>query len=124
MTDLTHAFGDRSMIVPLVAAGLGVLGPVVETIVPSPIRIAVGDAPIVVAVVLTLLATDLANYGIHRALHRGDPRSVVVERGNQEKLLTSRGLELARSAQADFLEGLEAVGDEGGAENGELSDSR
>lgn len=72
VTDLTHAFGDRSMIVPLVAAGLGVLGPVVETIVPSPIRIAVGDAPIVVAVVLTLLATDLANYGIHRALHRVD----------------------------------------------------
>ena len=70
MTDLTHAFGDRSMIVPLVAVGLGVLGPVVETLTPSPIGVAVGDAPFVVAVVLTVLTTDLANYGIHRALHR------------------------------------------------------
>lgn len=70
LTDLTHAFGDRSMIVPLVAVGLAVLGPVVETLVPSPVRVGVADAPIAVAVLLTLLATDLANYGIHRALHR------------------------------------------------------
>ena len=70
VTDLTHAFGDRSMIVPLVLVGLAVLGSVVETLVPLPVRVAVAEAPIAAALLLTLLATDLANYGIHRALHR------------------------------------------------------
>lgn len=68
--DLTHAFGDRALIVPLVAVALGVAGPVVAAVVPGAVRDGLASLPWAAQVGVVLVATDLANYLIHRALHR------------------------------------------------------
>lgn len=68
--DLTHAFGDRAMIVPLVAVGLAVAGPVVEAAVPAGVRHGVAGLPWLAQLAVVVAATDLANYLAHRALHR------------------------------------------------------
>lgn len=57
LLDLTDAMDDRALIVPIVAVGLAA----VDVLVP--------DGPRVHGAVVFVLA-DLANYGIHRALHR------------------------------------------------------
>ncbi|HVF74049.1 MAG TPA: sterol desaturase family protein [Acidimicrobiales bacterium] len=68
--DLTHALADRSMIVPLVAVALGVVGPAVEAAVPGSARDALAALPWLALVGVTLVVTDFTNYLAHRALHR------------------------------------------------------
>lgn len=68
--DLTHAVGDRAMIVPLVALGLAVAGPVLETAVPAGVRDGIAGLPWLAQLAVIVMATDLANYLAHRALHR------------------------------------------------------
>lgn len=69
-TDLTHAIGNRSMILPLVALLLAGVGPVAAWLVPPVVRhtLAGAGAGVVFAVVFT--SSDLCNYLGHRALHR------------------------------------------------------
>jgi sterol desaturase/sphingolipid hydroxylase (fatty acid hydroxylase superfamily) len=68
--DLTHALGDRAMIVPMVALALALVGPAVTALVPEAFRQSVADLPWAAQVALAVVATDLANYLIHRCLHR------------------------------------------------------
>lgn len=68
--DLTHAVGDRAMIVPLVALGLAGAGPTVEAAVPVSMRDGIASLPWAAQPVVIVVATDLANYLAHRALHR------------------------------------------------------
>lgn len=68
--DLTHAVGDRAMIVPLVALGLAVAAPVVEAAVPADVHDGVAGLPWIAQLAVIVVATDLANYLAHRALHR------------------------------------------------------
>lgn len=63
LVDLTHAVGDRAMIVPVVAVALAVVGPAVP-------EIGLGAWPLVVQIVVTVVVTDFANYWAHRGLHR------------------------------------------------------
>lgn len=68
--DLTHAVGDRAMIVPLVAIGLAAAGPLVEAAVPADVRQGLAALPWLAQLAVIVVATDLANYLAHRALHR------------------------------------------------------
>jgi len=68
--DLTHALGDRAVIVPLVAVLVGIAEPAIETAFPSSFRAGFGSLPWAVQVAVTVVATDFANYLIHRSLHR------------------------------------------------------
>ena len=65
LVDLTHAFGDRVLIVPLVAGALAVLGPAVDAAVPD-----IEGTPVALHFAAVFVATDFTNYLIHRALHR------------------------------------------------------
>lgn len=70
VVDLTHAVGDRAVIVPLVALGLAAAGPVVTAVVPASVRDGLGELPWLAQLAVIVVATDLANYWAHRALHR------------------------------------------------------
>lgn len=70
VVDLTHAVGDRAMIVPLVALGLAGAGPAVEAAVPVSVRDGTASLPWAAQLAVIVVATDLANYLAHRALHR------------------------------------------------------
>lgn len=70
VVDLTHAVGDRAMIVPLVALGLAGAGPVVGAVVPGGVRDGIDALPWAAQLAVIVVATDLANYLAHRALHR------------------------------------------------------
>ena len=68
--DLTHALGDRAVIVPLVAVCLGAAEPVITTVVPAGFRGGLESLPWAAQVAVAVIATDFANYLIHRSLHR------------------------------------------------------
>lgn len=68
--DLTHALGDRAVIVPLVAVCLAAAEPVIAVVVPTGLRSGIDSLPWAVQVAVAVIATDFANYLIHRSLHR------------------------------------------------------
>ena len=69
-TDLTHAIGNRYLILPLVTAVLTVLGPVVADMVPSVVPDRFATLPRLAQLAAILVITDFVNYWAHRALHR------------------------------------------------------
>ena len=69
-TDLTHAIGNRCLILPLVAVALSVGGPFVAATIPSAVGDGFAGLPGLTQIVALLLVTDLVNYLAHRALHR------------------------------------------------------
>jgi sterol desaturase/sphingolipid hydroxylase (fatty acid hydroxylase superfamily) len=70
VVDLTHAIGNRCLIVPLVIGLLTVCGPAVVAITPRVLPDNVAALPWLVQLCLALVATDLASYVAHRGLHR------------------------------------------------------
>jgi sterol desaturase/sphingolipid hydroxylase (fatty acid hydroxylase superfamily) len=68
--DLTHAVGDRALIIPLVAVALAAAEPAVTAAVPAGFRNGFGAMPWAAQVAVIVVATDLANYLTHRMLHR------------------------------------------------------
>ena len=60
----------------------------------------------------------------HDARQRRHPGRVRVQRGHEQQLVAARGAPLLAAADRDLLEGLEAVGDEGGAEHREALAAR
>jgi sterol desaturase/sphingolipid hydroxylase (fatty acid hydroxylase superfamily) len=70
LTDLTHAVGNRYLVLPLTALLLGVLAPVAHGLVPDPVRAALSDLPWWAQLAVVFALTDLANYAAHRAMHR------------------------------------------------------
>lgn len=69
-TDLTHAIGNRCLILPPVAFALTLLGPVAAWIIPASARQGLAEMSPVVQFVVILVVTDLTNYLVHRRLHR------------------------------------------------------
>jgi len=70
LTDLTHAIGNRCLILPLVAVVLGVIGPPVARAVPSAVGDGFAGLPLLVQIAVALVVTDFANYVAHYGLHR------------------------------------------------------
>jgi sterol desaturase/sphingolipid hydroxylase (fatty acid hydroxylase superfamily) len=69
VTDLTCAIGNRSLIVPILAGMLYVLGPAAHWITPEAVRRALDATPGWSRFLVVFLASDLCNYAAHRALH-------------------------------------------------------
>ena len=69
VTDLTHAVGNRYLVLPLVVFLVTVIGPLVATLVPGPVRHAVGSLPWWAQMVVVFVISDLFNYAAHRAMH-------------------------------------------------------
>lgn len=70
MTDLTHAIGNRTLILPVVALTTAATGSLVHVVTPEVVRDRFHSAPWIARVLLLLVLTDLANYWVHRAMHR------------------------------------------------------
>lgn len=70
VTDLTHAVGNRILIVPVVALAVSVLAPVTAWLVPSAVRDGFAALPTLAQVAVALVVTDFANYVTHYGLHR------------------------------------------------------
>jgi sterol desaturase/sphingolipid hydroxylase (fatty acid hydroxylase superfamily) len=68
-TDLTHAIGNRCLIVPLVAVVVSLIGPVVARAVPLAAREGLATLPWLVQVIVALVVTDFTNYLAHYGLH-------------------------------------------------------
>lgn len=69
-TDLTHAIGNRYLILPLVTAAGAVVGPFVAEVVPTALPEAFARLPGWAQLATILVVTDLTNYWAHRALHQ------------------------------------------------------
>ena len=69
-TDLTHAIGNRFLILPLVAVALTAVGPAVATALPPVARRGFADLPWLAQLAFVLMVTDFTNYWAHRALHQ------------------------------------------------------
>lgn len=69
-TDITHAIGDRCLVVPLVALLLTIIGPLVTSAVPLDVRLSFARVPSALQVLLVLITSDLTNYFAHRWRHR------------------------------------------------------
>lgn len=69
-TDLTHAIGNRYLILPLVTAAAALIGPFVADVVPSGVGEGFAVLPGWAQVVLILVMADFMNYWSHRALHQ------------------------------------------------------
>ena len=69
-TDLTHAVGNRFLILPPVALALTLVEPVLDTIVPAAARDGFLGLPWLVQLAAILVIADLTNYLAHRSLHR------------------------------------------------------
>jgi sterol desaturase/sphingolipid hydroxylase (fatty acid hydroxylase superfamily) len=70
LTDLTHAVGNRYLVIVLFVLVLALTGPVAAALVPAPVREAVGAWPAPARLAVVFVLTDLANYLGHVALHR------------------------------------------------------
>jgi sterol desaturase/sphingolipid hydroxylase (fatty acid hydroxylase superfamily) len=70
VVDLTHALGDRAIIIPLVALALAGVGPAITAAVPAGFRHGLAGLPWYAQAVIVLVVTDFANYWAHRMLHR------------------------------------------------------
>ena len=70
VTDLTHAIGNRYLVVALFIVLVGTAGPVAAWLVPDGVRAAVHALPAPALVVGVFVLTDLANYAGHVAMHR------------------------------------------------------
>jgi sterol desaturase/sphingolipid hydroxylase (fatty acid hydroxylase superfamily) len=70
LVDLTHAVGDRAVVIPLVALGLALLRPVVRAAVPSSLLAGVDRLPAAAEIALIVVVVDFVNYWTHRTLHR------------------------------------------------------
>lgn len=69
-TDLTHAIGNRYLVLPLVTAAGTLLGPLVAHFVPSLVQDGFAQLAGWAQLAVILLVSDLTNYWAHRALHR------------------------------------------------------
>jgi sterol desaturase/sphingolipid hydroxylase (fatty acid hydroxylase superfamily) len=69
ITDLTHAVGNRYLVLPLIGALLAVLSPLTTRAVPDGAVIWVASRPWWIQLALVFVLTDLFNYGAHRAMH-------------------------------------------------------
>ena len=69
-TDLTHAIGNRYLILPLVTAAGSVLGPLVANVAAPVVRDSFGQLAGWAQLATILVVTDLVNYWSHRALHQ------------------------------------------------------
>jgi sterol desaturase/sphingolipid hydroxylase (fatty acid hydroxylase superfamily) len=72
-TDLTHAVGNRVLILPMVAVLTALLGPTLHGLTPEAVRDAFHALPWAGRAVMLLIVTDFANYWAHRALHQCGP---------------------------------------------------
>jgi sterol desaturase/sphingolipid hydroxylase (fatty acid hydroxylase superfamily) len=70
VTDLTHAIGNRYLVVALFIVLVGAVGPAAAGLVPDGVRTAVHGLPPPLLVAVVFVLTDLANYGGHVAMHR------------------------------------------------------
>jgi sterol desaturase/sphingolipid hydroxylase (fatty acid hydroxylase superfamily) len=68
--DLTHAVGNRCLIIPLVIGLLTICGPGVVALTPRVLPEHVASLPWLAQLALTVVATDFASYVAHRGLHR------------------------------------------------------
>jgi sterol desaturase/sphingolipid hydroxylase (fatty acid hydroxylase superfamily) len=68
--DLTHALGDRAVIIPVVALGLALVRPAVEAGVPAAVSDGFDALPGVARVIVLVVITDFVNYWAHRAFHQ------------------------------------------------------
>jgi sterol desaturase/sphingolipid hydroxylase (fatty acid hydroxylase superfamily) len=69
-TDLTHAVGNRSLILPIVGLLTAAAGPLVHALTPESVRDGFHQAPWGVRALTLLVLTDFVNYWAHRAMHR------------------------------------------------------
>lgn len=69
-TDLSHAIGNRCLIVPPVALALTLTGPLVANAIPEAANRGFAELPSLAQLVCVLVLTDLTNYFVHRWLHR------------------------------------------------------
>ena len=69
MTDLTHAIGNRTLILPVVGLLTTLTGPLVHSLTPEAVRDGFHSTGWYVQLVVLFTLTDLANYWIHRAMH-------------------------------------------------------
>lgn len=69
-TDLTHAIGNRYLVLPMVTAAVAVVGPVLADAVPPAVGEGFDRLPGVAQLTVLLVAGDFANYWSHRALHQ------------------------------------------------------
>jgi sterol desaturase/sphingolipid hydroxylase (fatty acid hydroxylase superfamily) len=68
--DLTHAIGNRCLILPPVAVALTVAAPAMAVVVPASIRNGFAGLHGLAQVAVILVLTDLTNYVAHRGLHQ------------------------------------------------------
>src|SRR5450432_4454718 len=68
--------------------------------------------------------TNLGPGGADQLRDGVDPRRLGVQRGNQQQLLAAERAPLVAGADADLLDGLEAIGDERGTEDREALPAR
>jgi sterol desaturase/sphingolipid hydroxylase (fatty acid hydroxylase superfamily) len=69
ITDLTHAVGNRYLVLPLIAALLAGLGTVTTRLVPTAAVEGLAAQPWWVQLAIVFALTDLFNYLAHRAMH-------------------------------------------------------
>jgi len=69
-TDLSHAIGNRFLILPPVAFALSVGGPMAASAIPAVARRGFAGLPSLAELIAILVITDFVNYFVHRGLHR------------------------------------------------------
>jgi len=68
--DLTHAIGNRCLILPLVAVALTVAAPAMAIAMPASVNLGFAGLPGLAQIAILLVLTDFTNYIAHRGLHR------------------------------------------------------
>lgn len=68
-TDITHAIGNRYLVLPLVTAGVALVGPLTGYLLPTTVADAVSRLPAGAQLAAIVVLSDFANYWAHRALH-------------------------------------------------------
>jgi len=70
LTDLTHAIGNRMLVLALSVVLLGAIGPAAASAVPDGVRALVQGLPAAGRIGVAFVLTDLANYAGHITLHK------------------------------------------------------